>query len=110
MTDAFIDVLTEQERLRTADGSLEIAQLAAEATARRVSAGKVSPIEKNKGGRGGYARPGRWHVTRCPANLQAMLGPVISGAEGIVVLPSVPPETGAIQTRPTSGPRTQAFA
>lgn len=44
----FFDVLVAQERLRLAQASLELAQRATHAAARRVSAGKVSPVEETK--------------------------------------------------------------
>ncbi|TXT31901.1 MAG: cobalt-zinc-cadmium resistance protein CzcC [Rhodocyclaceae bacterium] len=45
---AFFDVLVAQERLRLAQGSVELAQRASSAAARRVLAGKVSPVEETK--------------------------------------------------------------
>lgn len=45
---AFFDVLTAQERVRLADVSVELAQRATVAAARRVTAGKVSPVEETK--------------------------------------------------------------
>ena len=45
---AFFDVLVAQERLRLAQGSVELAQRATGAASRRVTAGKVSPVEETK--------------------------------------------------------------
>jgi cobalt-zinc-cadmium efflux system outer membrane protein len=48
VTAAFFDVLTAQERLALAQTSAELAQRAANAAARRVAAGKVSPVEETR--------------------------------------------------------------
>ena len=45
---AFFDVLVAQERLRLAQASVELAQRATNAATRRVTAGKVSPVEETK--------------------------------------------------------------
>ncbi|GER09889.1 TolC family protein [Variovorax boronicumulans] len=45
---AFFDVLTAQERLRLAQDSVGLAQIATRAAANRVAAGKVSPLEETK--------------------------------------------------------------
>lgn len=45
---AFFDVLIAQERLRLAEESIELAQRATHAAARRVSAGVISPVEETK--------------------------------------------------------------
>ena len=45
---AFFDVLVAQERLRLAQASVELAQRATAAAARRVTAGKVSPVEETR--------------------------------------------------------------
>ena len=45
---AFFDVLVVQERLRLAQASADLAQRATNAAARRVAAGKVSPVEETK--------------------------------------------------------------
>lgn len=45
---AFFDVLTAQERLRLAQDSVGLAQLATRAAANRVAAGKVAPLEETK--------------------------------------------------------------
>ena len=45
---AFFDVLVSQERLRLAQASVELAQRATNAATRRVTAGKVSPVEETK--------------------------------------------------------------
>ena len=45
---AFFDVLIAQERLRLAQASIELAQRATHAASRRVSAGKVSPVEETR--------------------------------------------------------------
>jgi cobalt-zinc-cadmium efflux system outer membrane protein len=45
---AFFDVLVAQERLRLAQGSVELAQRASGAASRRVAAGKVSPVEETR--------------------------------------------------------------
>jgi cobalt-zinc-cadmium efflux system outer membrane protein len=45
---AFFDVLAAQERLRLAHDSVELAQRATVTAARRVAAGKVSPVEVTK--------------------------------------------------------------
>lgn len=45
---AFFDVLVAQERLRLAHASVELAQRATGAASRRVTAGKVSPVEETK--------------------------------------------------------------
>ncbi len=45
---AFFDVLVAQERIRLADALLELAQRATLAASRRVTAGKVSPVEETK--------------------------------------------------------------
>src|SRR5450830_84485 len=47
-TSAFFSVLTMQERQRLALESADLARNAADATARRVSAGKISPVEETK--------------------------------------------------------------
>lgn len=44
----FFDVLNAQERLRLADASVELAQRGTVAATRRVTAGKVSPVEETK--------------------------------------------------------------
>lgn len=49
-TLAFFSVLTAQERKRLAQESADLARNASDATARRVSAGKVSPVEASKAG------------------------------------------------------------
>lgn len=46
----FFDVLVAQERVRLAEGSAEIAARGARAAARRVAAGKISPVEETKAG------------------------------------------------------------
>lgn len=48
VTAAFFDVLVAQERLRLAHASVELAQRATAAASRRVTAGKVSPVEETK--------------------------------------------------------------
>lgn len=48
VTAAFFDVLVAQERLRLAQASVELAQRASAAAARRVTAGKVSPVEETR--------------------------------------------------------------
>jgi cobalt-zinc-cadmium efflux system outer membrane protein len=48
VTAAFFDVLVAQERLRLAQASVELAQRATAAAARRVTAGKVSPVEETR--------------------------------------------------------------
>lgn len=45
---AFFDVLVAQEHLRLAQASIELAQRATGAASRRVTAGKVSPVEETK--------------------------------------------------------------
>lgn len=45
---AFYNVLVAQERLRLVQSSLELAQSATQAAAKRVKAGRVSPIEETK--------------------------------------------------------------
>ena len=45
---AFFDVLVAQERLRLATASVELAQRATGAASRRVTSGKVSPVEETK--------------------------------------------------------------
>ncbi|TAN85219.1 MAG: TolC family protein, partial [Gallionella sp.] len=45
---AFFDVLVAQERLRLARASVELAQRATAAASRRVTAGKVSPVEETR--------------------------------------------------------------
>lgn len=45
---AFFDVLVAQERLRLAQASVELAQRVTIAASRRVTAGKVSPVEETK--------------------------------------------------------------
>lgn len=45
---AFFDVLVAQERLRLAQASVELAQRVTNAASRRVTAGKVSPVEETK--------------------------------------------------------------
>jgi len=45
---AFFDVLVAQERLRLAQASVELAQRATGAASRRVTAGKVSPVEETR--------------------------------------------------------------
>lgn len=45
---SFFDVVIAQERLRLAQSSVELAQRATTATAHRVTAGKVSPVEETK--------------------------------------------------------------
>lgn len=44
----FFDVLAAQERLRLAQASLELAQRATSAASRRVTAGKISPVEETR--------------------------------------------------------------
>jgi cobalt-zinc-cadmium efflux system outer membrane protein len=48
VTTAFFDVLTAQERLYLARDSVEVAQRATTTAAKRVIAGKVSPVEETK--------------------------------------------------------------
>jgi cobalt-zinc-cadmium efflux system outer membrane protein len=48
VTTAFFDVLTAQERLYLAQDSVELAQRATTTAAKRVIAGKVSPVEETK--------------------------------------------------------------
>lgn len=45
---AFYDVLAAQERLKLAESSLDIATQARDAAAKRVQAGKISPVEETK--------------------------------------------------------------
>lgn len=45
---AFFNVLIAQERIRLAAGSVDIARRGADAAARRVAAGKISPVEETK--------------------------------------------------------------
>lgn len=45
---AFFNVLIAQERVRLAAGSVDIATRGAQAAARRVAAGKISPVEETK--------------------------------------------------------------
>lgn len=45
---AFFDVLAAQERMRLAEASVQLAQRGTETTSRRVTAGKVSPVEETK--------------------------------------------------------------
>lgn len=45
---AFFSVLIAQERIKLASGSVDIAKKAAIAAARRVAAGKISPVEETK--------------------------------------------------------------
>lgn len=45
---AFFDVLTAQERLRLANVAVDLAQRGTHVAARRVTAGKVSPVEETK--------------------------------------------------------------
>ncbi len=45
---AFFNVLIAQERVRLAAGSVDIARRGAQAAARRVAAGKISPVEETK--------------------------------------------------------------
>lgn len=45
---AFYDVLIAQERLRLAQDALQLAKRASDTTARRVAAGKVSPVEETR--------------------------------------------------------------
>jgi cobalt-zinc-cadmium efflux system outer membrane protein len=47
-TSAFFAVLTAQERRRLAQESAELARSAADATGRRVTAGKISPVEETR--------------------------------------------------------------
>lgn len=47
-TAAFFEVLTAQERKRLAQESTDLARQAADAATRRVSAGKISPVEQTK--------------------------------------------------------------
>jgi cobalt-zinc-cadmium efflux system outer membrane protein len=48
VTAAFFDMLVAQERLRLAQASVELAQRATGAASRRVTAGKVSPVEETR--------------------------------------------------------------
>lgn len=48
VTTAFFDVLSAQERLNLAQDSVEVAQRATTTAAKRVIAGKVSPVEETK--------------------------------------------------------------
>lgn len=48
VTAAFFDVLVAQERLRLTQASVELAQRATGAASRRVTAGKVSPVEETR--------------------------------------------------------------
>lgn len=48
VTTAFFDVLTAQERLKLSQDSVEVAQRASTTAAKRVIAGKVSPVEETK--------------------------------------------------------------
>jgi cobalt-zinc-cadmium efflux system outer membrane protein len=48
VTTAFFDALGAQERVRLAQTSLEVAEKAATAAAKRVSAGRVSPVEQDR--------------------------------------------------------------
>lgn len=45
---AYFDVLTAQERLDLARGSQQVAQAASSAAARRVTAGRISPVEETR--------------------------------------------------------------
>jgi cobalt-zinc-cadmium efflux system outer membrane protein len=48
VASAFFDVLAAQERLQLATASLQLSQSALDAAARRVTAGKVSPLEQTR--------------------------------------------------------------
>lgn len=48
VVSAYFDVLAAQELLRTADDSVKIAQRATDIAAKRVAAGKVSPVEETR--------------------------------------------------------------
>lgn len=48
VTAAYFEALTAQERVELAQGSLELAQKASAAAKRRVTAGKISPVEETK--------------------------------------------------------------
>lgn len=48
VTGAFFDVLVAQERIQQAEDLLSLAQRASQAASRRVTAGKISPVEETK--------------------------------------------------------------
>lgn len=48
VTAAYFEALTAQERVELAQGSLDLAQKASAAAKRRVTAGKISPVEETK--------------------------------------------------------------
>jgi outer membrane protein, heavy metal efflux system len=100
VTGAFFDVLSAQERVRLASETLALARRATDAVARRVLAGKVSPVEETRARVAeagvrvelaqaqGELRIARQRLTGLWGNPQ----PRFERAEGAVnVLPSVPP-------------------
>ncbi|MCW7539712.1 TolC family protein [Aquabacterium sp. A7-Y] len=99
---AFVDALIGQEQVRLAESSLQLAQRAADAAQRRVSAGKISPVEAT---RARVAAAGvQLELLQARSGLRTALqelaaaightGPAIERVEGSLDLPPAPPRQG----------------
>jgi cobalt-zinc-cadmium efflux system outer membrane protein len=97
VTAAFAEALLAQERLRLAEAALELARSGSEAARRRVSAGKVSPIEETRArvaqaGVGVERAQAQGELRAALQGLQALLGGErrIERVAGDITLPAVP--------------------
>ncbi len=108
---AFVDVLLAQERLRLSEEAHAVARRAAETVARRVTAGKVSPVERTRAGvEEASARvevsQARGELTAARQRLAAAWGgrePRFTRAEGRLSLPE-PPSAEALAARMQASP------
>lgn len=95
---AFVEVLLAQERVRLAQEAHELARRASEIVGRRVTAGKVSPVEATRarveeGSARVEERQAQGELTSARQRLVATWGgrePRFTRAEGVLALPKLP--------------------
>lgn len=110
VTAAFVQAQTAQERVRLAHDSLQLAQRGSDAAAKRVTAGKIAPIDVTKAQ---VAEAGvRLELGQARGELRAALlglaaivgtGQTIERVEGTVALPAVPSDE-VVQARLDAAP------
>ena len=113
VTAAFVAAQTAQERVRVAETSLQLARRGTDAAARRVAAGKVSPIEETKA-QVAEANvrvelvQARGDLRSALLGLTALVGTTrpIERVDGTIALPAVPTDE-ALLTRLSSAPSLQ---
>ncbi len=98
VTAAFAEALVAQERVRLAQAALELARGGSEAAQRRVTAGKVSPIEETRArvAQAGVAvelAQARGELRAALQGLQALLGAdaAVQAVAGDIAPPPLPP-------------------